>query len=231
MRPVTRTVAPRVYAKYQDAIGDLEDCFGCYCSYCERRFPANLAVEHVSPKSSDAARETDWKNFLLGCVNCNSTKGVTPTDNQNFLWPDSDNTLKAIQYGAGGLVEASPALDPQIATKATALIELLGLDRHPGQPPGKQPTDRDKRYLHREEIWRLAQVKRDVLASNDNIDNIDLREAFVDLAKASGFFSIWMAAFHDDIDMRRRLVEAHAGTARDCFEADWSLKTRVGGHI
>lgn len=56
MRPVTRVIAPAIYKKYQDAIGDLEECFGLYCSYCERRFPALLAVEHVSPKSSDAAR-------------------------------------------------------------------------------------------------------------------------------------------------------------------------------
>lgn len=228
MRPVTRTAAPRTYTRYQDAIGDLEDCFGCYCSYCERRFPALLAVEHVSPKSSDSARETDWTNFLLGCVNCNSTKGITPTDDLDFLWPDKDNTQKALEYTAGGLVEASSTLDPQVVPKVVALIELLGLDRHPGQPPAKQPTHRDKRYKEREEKWKLAQLKREALARNNNID---FREALVDLAKESGFFSIWMAAFHDDPDMRRRLVEAYVGTARDCFDADWSLKTRVGGHV
>jgi 5-methylcytosine-specific restriction endonuclease McrA len=104
MRPVTRSAAPRTYTKYQDAIRDLENCFGCYCSYCERRFPACLAVEHVSPKSLDPGRETDWTNFLLGCVNCNSSKGATLTNDQAFLWPDKDNTLKAIEYKAGGLV-------------------------------------------------------------------------------------------------------------------------------
>ncbi|NNB55722.1 HNH endonuclease [Pseudomonas fragi] len=214
--------------KYQDAIGDLEDCFGRYCSYCERRFPALLAVEHVSPKNSDEARATDWTNFLLGCVNCNSTKGKTPTNDQDFLWPDKDNTLTAIEYRAGGLVEAASSLDPQIVPKATALIGLVGLDRHPGQPADKQPTDRDKRYLDREEKWKLAQDMRVRLMRNDNDD---YREALVNLAKESGFFSIWIAAFHDDADMRRRLVEAHIGTARDCFENDWTLKTRVGGHI
>lgn len=228
MRPVTRIAAPKDYERYQDAIGDLEDCFGCYCSYCERRFPALLAVEHVSPKSSDAERETDWTNFLLGCVNCNSTKGSTPTDDQNFLWPDKDNTLMAMEYGSGGLVKPSQALAPEIAEKAAALIGLVGLDRHPGQPAAKQPTSRDMRYLEREEKWKLAQLKREALARNDNID---FRETLVDLAKESGFFSIWMAAFHDDPDMRRRLVEAYIGTARDCFEANWSLRTRCGGHV
>ncbi|MET3498246.1 HNH endonuclease [Variovorax boronicumulans] len=228
MRPVTRSGAPAAYAKYQDAIGDLEACFGHYCSYCERRFPALLAVEHVSPKISDRARRTDWTNFLLGCVNCNSVKGDTPTNDQDFLWPDKDNTLSAIEYKAGGLVQPSPTLDPAIAPKATALIELVGLDRHPGQPPAKQPNDRDKRYLQREEKWQLAALMRMKLTRNDSID---FREVIVSLARESGFFSIWIAAFHDDPDMRRRLVEAHVGTARDCFEADWSLKARTGGHI
>lgn len=227
MRPVTRVAAPTTYAKYQDAIGDLEDCFGRYCSYCERRFPALLAVEHVSPKISDTARETDWTNFLLGCVNCNSTKSDTPTNDEDFLWPDKDNTLKAIEYRAGGLVEPSPTLDLQIAPKVAALIGLVGLDRHPGKPD-KQPTDRDKRYMEREEKWQLAQRMREMLTRNNNAD---FRDALVNLAKEAGFFSIWIAAFHDDTDMRRRLVEAHVGTARDCFEFDWSLKTRVGGHI
>lgn len=228
MRPITRGLAPKKYSKYQDAIGDLEDSFGCYCSYCERRFPALLAVEHVSPKSTDAARETDWTNFLLGCVNCNSVKSDTLTNDQDFLWPDKDNTLNALKYSTGGLVEPSPTLDPLIASKANALIDLVGLDRHPGQPLAKRPTDRDKRYLEREQKWALAQLMRDRLRL---MNNEAFRDTVVSLATQSGFFSIWMAAFEDDQDMRRRLVEAHAGTARDCFEHDWSLKKRAEGHI
>lgn len=228
MRPVTRIVAPQVYARYQDAIGDLENCFGRYCSYCERHFPATLAVEHVSPKKPDASRETDWTNFLIGCVNCNSTKGAALTNDQDFLWPDKDNTLMAIEYKTGGLVEPSSAHGPDIEQKARAIIELVGLDRHPGQPPNKQPTPRDHRYLDREEVWGLAQkARRLVMNSNDN----DFREYIVASAKKSGSFSIWISAFHDDPDMRRRLVEAHVGTAKDCFENDWNLKSRVGGHI
>lgn len=228
MRPIDRGDAPNVYGRYQDAIGDLEARLGCYCSYCERRFPALLAVEHVSPKISDPARTIDWTNFLLGCVNCNSTKGDTPTNDQDFLWPDKDNTLAAFEYRDGGLVEASPGLSPDIRQKAVSLIELIGLDRHPGQPDDKQPTDRDKRYLEREENWKLAQQMRDVLSRNDNED---FREVIVRLAIKSGFFSIWFGAFQDDQEIRRRLVDAFAGTARDCFEVDWTLKARVGGHL
>lgn len=228
MRPVTRVEAPRSYKSYQDAIDDLEDCFGHYCSYCERRFPALLAVEHVSPKSTDPTRATDWTNFLLGCVNCNSTKGDSLTNVQDFLWPDKDNTLKAIEYKAGGLVEPSSSLDSHILPKIKALIELVGLDRHPGQPVAKKPTTRDRRYMEREEKWKLAQNMRDFLVKNNTME---MRETIVELAIQSGFFSIWFTAFQDDSDMLIRLIEAHAGTARDCFESDGTLKSRSGGHI
>lgn len=228
MRPVTRGAAPKAYANYQDAIADLEDSLGGYCSYCERRFDAMLAVEHVSPKKKDPALERDWNNFLLGCVNCNSVKGDQPTNDQDFLWPDKDNTLKAIEYKAGGLVEAATSLNSTLKAKATALIELVGLDRHPGQPDAKKPADRDKRYMQRELKWRLAQRERAKLAK---LDTSEYRETIVELAKESGFFSIWMDAFRDDADMRRRLFEAHTGTAKDCFEDDWSLKPRAGGHL
>lgn len=228
MRPVKRGEAPRAYTKYQDAIADLEDCFGSYCSYCERRFPALLAVEHVSPKSLDAARETDWANFLLGCVNCNSTKGNKPTNDLDFLWPDKDNTLIAIEYKAGGLVVPSAALRSDVLAKAVALVELVGLDRHPGQTPDKRPSDRDRRFEQREVVWQLAKRMQVLLARNDHADS---REMITELAVGHGFFSVWIAVFQGDADMCSRLFNAHLGTERDCFDDDWALKDRAGGHI
>ena len=74
MRPIDRGPAPRAYAEYGDSIGDLVDRLGRYCSYCERRLPTHLAVEHMAPKSLHEGRELDWCNFLLGCVNCNLSK-------------------------------------------------------------------------------------------------------------------------------------------------------------
>lgn len=223
MRPITKGLAPSVYAKYQDAIADLEKHYGKYCSYCERYFPGNLAVEHVSPKSLDPARETDWSNFLIACSNCNSIKSDQPTNDKDFVWPDKDNTHLAIEYTAGGLVKPSSTLAPRLAKRVTALIELVGLDRHPGQPPEKQPASRDDRYKQREEAWAVAQRARAALAVADHPLS---RQAFVDSAVSRGFVSIWLSVFHDDPDMRRRLVEAHPGTARDCFKRDWSYKRR-----
>ncbi len=228
MRPVKRGDAPNSYSRYQEAIGDLEGCLGRYCSYCERRFQVSLAVEHVVPKSLDRTRELDWNNFLLGCVNCNSVKGAKPTNEMDFFWPDRDNTLLAIDYKPGGLVEVKATLTDDQKQKAERLIDLVGLDRHPGQPAAKQPAERDKRYMDREEVWKLAQSKREALARNNNDD---FRIVIADLAKAEGFFSVWMTVFHDEPDMRRRFFEGLIGTAKNCFDANWNCVARPGGQL
>lgn len=85
MRPVERGAAPREYARYGDAIRDLEEKLGRYCSYCERRLPIGLAVEHVAPKSLHPDRELDWNNFLLGRTNCNSVKDVADVADDDVL--------------------------------------------------------------------------------------------------------------------------------------------------
>lgn len=228
MRPITKGLAPKAYSHYRDAIGDLETCFGRYCSYCERHVQVNLAVEHVSPKKTDPARENDWSNFLIGCTNCNSVKGDKITNDADFLWPDKDNTMLAIDYKAGGIVKVAKDLDDSLVTKATSLIDLVGLDRHPGMPADKQPADRDLRYVDREEAWQMAQMSLKLLAK---LNDSETRDYVVASAKKYGFFSIWISAFKDDAETRRLLIEAHAGTARDCFDQNWALQTRTGGQI
>lgn len=68
---------PGDFADYDDAKPFLLARLGPFCSYCERRIPTNLAVEHIQPKGVPkyAPLEKTWDNFLLACVNCNSTKG------------------------------------------------------------------------------------------------------------------------------------------------------------
>lgn len=228
MRPVTKGAAPKIYREYGDAINDLETRLGRYCSYCERQILSNLAVEHVSPKRHDPSREKDWNNFLLACSSCNSIKSDTLTNDDDFLWPDKDNTLLAIEYLEGGIVKPSRNLKPGIESKALALIELVGLDRHPGMPNGKKPADRDSRFDDRNKAWELAKATREML--NTRSDDIS-RWVAVETSKVRGFFSIWIEVFKDDEDMCRRLIEAHEGTAKDCFDKKWRPKTRKGGHI
>lgn len=229
MRPVKRGVAPRVYTNYQDAGPDLQARLGDYCSYCERQIETNLAVEHVQPKNPVPALRNEWTNFLLGCGNCNSSKGATPVVVADYLWPDIDNTLRAFEYGIGGLVSPSPHLPAEIKAKAQQSITLTGLDKDPGNPNiQRKPTSSDKRWSRRFEAWQLAEGSRKRLTK---ADTPQLREQIVETALGRGMFSIWYHAFVGDADMRRRLREAFMGTATECFDPNEDPLPRQGGQV
>jgi hypothetical protein len=68
-------------------------------------------------------------NFLLGCVNCNSTKGKKDVVLANFLLPDRDNTAFAYTYREDGEIEVSNALFDSQAALAKSTLELVGLDK------------------------------------------------------------------------------------------------------
>jgi len=226
MRPVFRGEAPGQYTRYQDAIGDLEECLGIYCSYCERRLPTSLAVEHVVPKSREPDRETDWENFLLGCTNCNSVKGKKLTNETDFLWPDKDNTFLAFEYQKGGFVKIARGISRTNRRKATEIVDLLGLDRHAadGWPA---PRARDKRWQQREAIWEIAERCKARLERLGRAE--DAFDLVLEAALGYGFFSVWMTVFRGDAEMSRRLVEAFKGTAADCFNGDGEALARPGG--
>jgi uncharacterized protein (TIGR02646 family) len=231
MRPVQRGTAPRAYERYQDAIGDLEERLGNYCSYCERRLPVSLAVEHVTPKSVVPGLEREWTNFLLGCTNCNSVKGATETNTADWLWPDRDNTFRAFRYRAGGFVEVIPGLATELTERALRLLNLIGLDRHRLAPAGHRPAPRDKRWKDREQVWALAEDQKFKLAQfPENVRPL-ARCLILDAAAGYGFFSVWMTVFAEDRDIRLGLIVRMAGTAPDCFDADGLAVARPGGWI
>jgi uncharacterized protein (TIGR02646 family) len=227
MRPVDKGSAPRVYARYQDAGPDLQTRLGDYCSYCERQIETNLAVEHIQPKSLVPALATAWTNFLLGCVNCNSSKGDTTVNVTDYLWPDTDNTLRAFQYLRGGMIELHAGLNATMVVKAQDTIQLLGLDRYPGNN-GREPTSADKRWLRRQQTWQKAEKCREIL---DKQDTPEVRELIVEVAKGRGEFSTWWAVFESDTDMRRRLREAFPGTHDGSFDANENPVPRQGGQV
>lgn len=230
MRPVFRGTAPRSYSAYGNAIGDLEDRLGIYCSYCERRLPVSLAVEHVSPKVSDPGRELDWTNFLLGCTNCNSVKSDAPTNDTDFLWPDRDNTMRAFEYSVGGFVKVRPTLEDGVRAKATRLMDVVGLNRHKnrGWP---RPAQRDKRWKQREAVWKLAEEWKNRLATFSAEGRGIAVPLIRDLALGYGFFSVWMTVFADHPEVRRVLIGSHPGTAQDCFGDDTEAVQRPGGRL
>ncbi|MCY4026922.1 MAG: HNH endonuclease [Acidobacteria bacterium] len=228
MRPVERGPAPRTYARYADAIGDLENRLGRYCSYCERRLPTSLAVEHMAPKSLHRNRERDWSNFLLGCTNCNSVKGDKDVAEDDVLWPDRHNTMLALTYSRDGFVQAAEGLPPELGQRARALIDLVGLDRH-GSHTGRPPTRRDRRWTDREEAWSIAESCRDRFESLDR--SMEARDLVLAAAKGYGFFSVWFAVFEGHVDVRLALLDAVPGTAASCFDEGANLIRRPGAEI
>ena len=228
MRPVERGDAPRIYRRYGDAIGDLEDRLGTYCSYCERRLPVSLAVEHVVPKSLVPSLETKWDNFLLGCTNCNSVKGDQPVEIDDFLWPDRDNTLLAIAYRTGGFVDVASNLNAEQQTKAQSILDLVGLQRHPASE-GDKPASRDKRWQQREQVWTVAEKCREDFDTLGRVD--EAKDLVLRVAHSYGFFSVWMTIFEDYPSIKQALILLFPGTASSCFDALGKPINRPGGVI
>ena len=227
MRPITRGKSPQPvdYGNYRNAFADLVSRLGPYCSYCERRMQTHLAVEHIQPTGlpAYASLEGRWDNFLLGCINCNSTKKDKDVVLASVVLPDRDNTAAAYDYTSDGKVSAGAGLSPVLAKMAAGTLSLCGLDKGPSQVKDEngQLVAID-RFNQRRETWGIALNSKDELRQSPT-DNV--RRLIVDLARNSGFFSIWMQVFDDDPDMRQRLIHAFPGTARDCFAPDTRLVT------
>ncbi len=227
MRPIDKGAAPAAYTTYQDAGPELRKRLGDYCSYCERRIETHLAVEHVQPKVRRTELRNSWANFLLCCVNCNSSKGKKRVALRDYFWPDRDNTLRAIEYVDGGLVHPVADLAVPHQARAQDTISLTGLDKFPGNK-GREPTPADQRWLRRQETWQLASDNRSRLRSQDTAL---VRELIVENAIARGMFSIWWTVFADDVDMRRRLRQAFVGTHKGSFDINENLVPRAGGQL
>ena len=228
MRPVERGAAPRAYASCGDAIGDLEDRLGSYCSYCERRLPVSMAVEHMSPKSVYPGLELSWDNFLLGCTNCNSVKGDQDVADADTLWPDRDNPMLAIDYSKGGFVRVAGGLDPAILVRTQKLIGIVGLDRHKARN-WPRPARKDKRWKQRDEVWALAEL---CLQNFESLGCVDAaRNLVLVAAKGYGFFSIWNKVFENHAQVKLDLIAEFPGTPGSCFDQNGCPSGRAGGAI
>lgn len=222
MRPIHRGISPfkNDFCNYRDAFPFLCSRIGMYCSYCERRISTLLAVEHIQPKALPAYMFLigNWENFLLGCPNCNSTKGDRDVVPDTLYLPDRDNTFLVFKYTADGRVVPANHLSILQQKIAHDTLKLVGLDK-----PISKITDENGRIVaidrvgQRMEVWGIAEESRDDLQQKPSEQ---LRRSIVRTAVAYGFFSIWMQVFANDIDMRRRLIDAFPGTAQDCFDAN-----------
>lgn len=212
MRPVRRGSRPASagYESYQDAKHDLASRLGEYCSYCERKIPASLAVEHILHKDDYPDLATEWSNLLLACVHCNSTKGTKDVSKIRCLLPDRDNTFAAFDYDPDG---TNPSRSPKQRERAKRTLKLVGLD----QSMDSQELVAGDRWQQRIEVWMKAVGAKEDLDSQPR--NRALRKMIVSLAIATGHFSIWMTVFEGDIELRQRLIDAFPGTREsECFD-------------
>ncbi len=234
MRPISRGNSPigeEDYKNYQDAKTDLIDRIssGCseerhiasYCSYCERKIETNLAVEHIQPKKGKYGKpelEGNWHNFLLACVNCNSTKGHKEVRFNNLFLPDRDNTFYAFTYTADGNIEPLNTLSENNKFRANNTLSLVGLNKCVSEMHSKSGKSiAQDRMTQRIEIWGIAETSLDDYINN--LENKVIKKYIVKLMLTSGFFSIWMTIFKDYSDMKTLFINAISGTKESgCFD-------------
>ena len=226
MRPVRRGDSPlqQDFKNYQDAFPDLVARLGLYCSYCERAIPTGMAVEHLQPKGLPkyVHLKGRWTNFLIACVNCNSTKLKKDVDFALLLFPDRDNTFHAFEYRPDGVVIPAPHLDTGLSQVAEATLALTGLDK-----PFSRVRDANGQLLaldrvsQRMEVWGKAQVSRAFL--EEQPDNRALSSTAIELARSSGYFSVWMTVFEGFPEFQKLLIDAFPGTRESgCFDLQTS---------
>jgi hypothetical protein len=217
VRPIERGASPRAmdYSDYRDAFEELVGRLGPYCSYCERRISTNLAVEHIQPKAlaQYAALIGRWDNFLLGCVNCNSTKKDKDVVLADVYLPDRDNTFAVFLYREDGILEAMPSAN---ATHFQNTVDIPGLNREmrlTHDDVGRLvATDRRSQRM---EAWgQIEEALTDWQGSPTGI----VKRRILAHAESLGFFSIWMKVFEGEIEIRQGLIAAFRGTAQDCFD-------------
>ena len=228
MRPIMRGASPRLddFDDYRKALPFLVSRLGGYCSYCERRIATNLAVEHIQPKGLALTAHLigSWSNYLLACVNCNSTKASKAVALANTLLPDRDNTFIAFAYLPDGRIEPSAAaIAAGLGAVATTTLELTGLDKAISMAVdenGKQVAY--DRVAQRLEVWAVAEEARTDIDNNPGLQA--LRRATIRTALGYGHFSIWMTVFEEDAVMRNLLIDAFNGTRNSgCFDSVTTL--------
>jgi uncharacterized protein (TIGR02646 family) len=222
MRPIQRGQSPIEgdFENYRDSFPYLISRLGSYCSFCERRIATNLAVEHIQPKADGLYPELKgrWDNFLLGCVNCNSTKGDTDVRLNRYYLPDRDNTFFAFTYLPDGSVQPRAGLTNAKKQTAQRTLELTGLDKARSVVTDEHGNEvAVDRAGQRMETWLAAEMSKQDLAESPSEA---FRRQVVRTAVEAGYFSVWMAVFEDDAAMRRLLIEGFTGTAADCFDQD-----------
>ena len=223
MRPVLKIKwpeddgIPRSYNPHTKAKNDLEGNLGFYCSYCEV-FSSDLEVEHVISRDQDHTLSHDWDNFLVACGRCNGrdNKSNRLVDLGTMHFPHRNNTFLSFIYMEGGYVIVNPALTgSESFTHAENLLNLIGLDKIPGNPKYPNLNQNDTRWKHRRVAWELA-VKYLPKFESGDLTAAEIAE----FASQKGFFSVWYTVFNAYPTVKQALIQIYSGTAVNCFDPD-----------
>ncbi len=234
MRPVEKGAGPANIEAYGDAKPDLITNLGTYCSYCELPITLNahIDVEHKNAKAYKPELKESWENFLISCTMCNSKKsrldGLPKTvkapardfKEDDYLWPDRDNTFLALTYNENGIVVASQTNAMILAERTIHLFDLNNV---------KNPMT-DNRLDRRKNAWRIAKQKRALLEKWRSLgaSDSDLLDDLLVLVTENGFWSVWMTLFGDVHSVRKALIQKFSGTAADCFDGEGNPIQRTG---
>jgi hypothetical protein len=228
MRPVDKGERNEEYKPYGKALIPLATQIGWFCSYCEMPIHSHSELEHVV-SISRGGDEFKWHNFPLACKYCNGpgNKWDKVYSREGYFWPDTDNTFLAFEYDEANHIRPSGGLTQEHQQMASATILLLGLDRFPGSD--NPPTPSDKRYITRIKTWAVA---IESLSNWHNKPSSEMARQIVLTAIGHGFFSIWMTVFQNIPRIKRALIDAFPGTAKNCFDQkNGNPVARPGGKI
>jgi uncharacterized protein (TIGR02646 family) len=226
MRPVEKSICPKanggnkIYKPHSIAKRDLEANIDNYCSYCEV-FSSDLEVEHIVSIYQDATLRYDWDNFLLACGRCNGrdNKSARIVDVNTLHLPHRNNTILSFTYLEGGVVTVNNTLEGASACAAEKMLNLIGLDKYPGNAKYSKHNDNDTRWNHRRIAWELA-VKYLPYFESGRLSAQDI----VEFARQKGFFSIWYTVFEKHNSVKELLIQRFSGTALTCFDAENNLQ-------
>lgn len=218
MRPVDKGKSPYDSINdYHDAEPYLTEKIGAYCSYCEFPISHVPEVEHKESKNSGGAI-TDWNNLLLACKYCNTRKleYVKKGEAKKCLWPDMDNTFFAYTY-EDGMPKVNQAYLKAIGNDALQKAQNL----YDAVKLGNIPTvgQKDRRLPKRREALNTAIITfNSWIGVKDSCNEDTFVDSIVELAKAIGFFSVWMMIFKDVPKIREALIEGFVGTKKEYFD-------------
>lgn len=222
MRPVDKGHKDKTYNPYTTAKRDLFNAIGPYCSYCERNIQLGGAVEHVQPKSKEIGKECCWDNFLLSCVNCNSTKGSRTINDNNiyeYVWPDKDDTYHMIEYDSDSLIpRPNDTISEDDKQRVQRLITLVGLNK---TAPKEDSLDYakacDTRVEGRIKASQTAKESKDIYSHLSDEGKGPFRKLLSIIIKAEGYWSVWMHTFEDVPEVREMLLDIIPGTRKELF--------------